>query len=73
MPTSYVETAVMTRYNPFFERAGMQKVAESKPNLNVLQAIEKLRRLDFNPMMPGSANYNMQKIKEVAERISNKS
>jgi len=30
--TPYVETvAVMAKYNPFFERAGMQKVAESPP------------------------------------------
>jgi hypothetical protein len=68
-PTPYVETiAVMARYNPFFERGGMQKVAESKPNPNVLRAIEKLRRLGFNPIMLGSVNYNMQKIKEVGRR-----
>jgi GNAT superfamily N-acetyltransferase len=65
-PTPCVETiAVMARYNSFFERGGMQKVAESKPNPNVLGAIEKLRRLSFNPIMLGSVDYNMQKIKEV--------
>jgi ABC-type lipoprotein export system ATPase subunit/GNAT superfamily N-acetyltransferase len=68
-PTPCVETiAVMARYNPFFERAGMQKVAESKPNPNVLEAIEKLRRLGFNPIMLGSVNYNMKKIKEVGRQ-----
>jgi hypothetical protein len=34
----------------------------------VLRAIEKLRRLGFNPIMLGSVNYNMQKIKEVGRR-----
>jgi ABC-type lipoprotein export system ATPase subunit/N-acetylglutamate synthase-like GNAT family acetyltransferase len=68
-PTACVETiAVMARYNPFFEKAGMQKVAESKPNPNVLEAIEKLRRLGFNTIMLDSINYNIQKIKEVGRQ-----
>jgi GNAT superfamily N-acetyltransferase len=68
-PTPCVETiAVMARYNPFFEKAGMQKVAESKPNPNVLEAIEKLRRLGFNPIVLGSVNYNMQRIREVGRQ-----
>jgi ABC-type lipoprotein export system ATPase subunit/GNAT superfamily N-acetyltransferase len=66
-PTRYVETlAVMAKYNPFFEKAGMEKVMESKPNPNVLTAIERLRQLGFNPIMLGSVNYNTQKIKEVS-------
>jgi ABC-type lipoprotein export system ATPase subunit/GNAT superfamily N-acetyltransferase len=65
-PTPCVETiAVMARYNPFFERGGMRKIMESKPNPNVLIAIEELRQLGFNPVMLGSVNYNMQKIREV--------
>jgi ABC-type lipoprotein export system ATPase subunit/GNAT superfamily N-acetyltransferase len=65
-PTPCVETiAVMARYNPFFEKAGMQKIMESKPNPNVLKAVEQLRKLGFNPVMFGSVNYNTQKIKEV--------
>jgi ABC-type transport system involved in cytochrome c biogenesis ATPase subunit/predicted N-acetyltransferase YhbS len=65
-PTPCVETiAVMARYNPFFEKAGMQKIAESKPNPNVLKAIEQLCQIGFNPIMLGSVNYNKQKIKEV--------
>jgi ABC-type ATPase with predicted acetyltransferase domain len=61
--TPYVETlAVMAKYNPFFEKAGMQKIAESTPNQNVLRAIEQLRLLGFNPIMLGSLKYNAQKI-----------
>jgi ABC-type lipoprotein export system ATPase subunit/GNAT superfamily N-acetyltransferase len=65
-PTPCVETiAVMARYNPFFEKAEMQKIVESKPNPNVLTAIEKLRKIGFNPVMLGSVSYNMKKINEV--------
>lgn len=68
-PTPCVETiAVMARYNPFFEKAGMQKIAESKPNPNVLIAIEELRKLGFNPIMLSSVNYNINKIREVGRR-----
>jgi ABC-type lipoprotein export system ATPase subunit/GNAT superfamily N-acetyltransferase len=66
--TPYVETlAVMAKYNPFFEKAGMQKIMESKPNPDVLHAIEQLRRLGFNPVMLGSPNYNTQKIRLVGK------
>jgi ABC-type lipoprotein export system ATPase subunit/GNAT superfamily N-acetyltransferase len=65
-PTRCVETlAVMAKYNPFFEKAGMQKIMKSKPNPNVLVAIEELRKVGFNPVMLGSINYNTQKIREV--------
>jgi len=61
--TPYVETlAVMAKYNPFFERAEMQKIMENKPNKNLLKAIEQLHTLGFNPIMLGSVNYNMQQI-----------
>ncbi len=64
--TPYVETlAVMAKYNPFFERAGMQKIMESEPNRNVLYAMEQLRELGFNPTMLGSLNQNLGRIKLV--------
>jgi ABC-type transport system involved in cytochrome c biogenesis ATPase subunit/GNAT superfamily N-acetyltransferase len=66
--TPYVETlAVMAKYNPFFEKAGMQKIAESKPNKNVIKAIEQLHALGFNPIMLGSTSHNTQKIFSVGK------
>jgi ABC-type lipoprotein export system ATPase subunit/GNAT superfamily N-acetyltransferase len=63
--TPYVETlAVMAKYNPFFEKAGMQKIAESKPNKNLLNTIEQLCILGFNPTMLTSTNQNLQKIRQ---------
>jgi hypothetical protein len=62
--TPYVEMiAVMAKYNPFGEKAGMQKIMASKPNPNLLHTIEQLRVLGFNPVMLGSINYNVQKIR----------
>jgi ABC-type ATPase with predicted acetyltransferase domain len=59
----YVESiAVMARYNPFFERAGMRKVAESTPDRRVLQALAKLDEIGFNPVFLSSTEYNMQQL-----------
>jgi len=66
--TPYVEAlAVMAKYNPFFEKAGMQKIMESKPNENVQKALEKLQTLGFNPTFLGSQNYNKKKIMEAGK------
>ena len=41
-------TAVMARYNPFFEKAGMQRLAESKPSTHVTTTLQHLSKLGFN-------------------------
>lgn len=61
----YVETtAVMVRYNPFFERAGMTKIAESKPNPAIVEGVEKLRHVGFNPVFLCSTRYNLERMRE---------
>lgn len=63
--TPYVEAvAVMAKYNPFFEKAGMQKVVESKPNKTVTEALAKLEKLGFDSTLMGSAIYNQHKIEQ---------
>ena len=60
----YVEmVAVMAKYNPFAERAGMRKILESKPNPAVLEAMEKLRKLGFNPVFLSSEKYNTRQLR----------
>jgi len=60
----YVETvAVMARYNPFFERAGLVKIAESTPDKSVSTAIERLKTLGLNPLFLSSEKYNMQTLR----------
>jgi len=69
----YVETiAVMAKYNPFFEKAGMTKIAERKPHKSVLKAVEQLQKLGFNPVFLASKQMNLQILagmntKQVAE------
>jgi hypothetical protein len=47
--TPHVEAvAEMAKYNPFFEKAGIQKVAESKPSKSVTEALAKLEALGFD-------------------------
>jgi ABC-type phosphate/phosphonate transport system ATPase subunit/GNAT superfamily N-acetyltransferase len=66
--TPFVEAlAVMAKYNPFFERAGMKKIAESKPSQGVLWALERLCSLGFNPAMLGSVEQNLLEIKCVGK------
>jgi ABC-type lipoprotein export system ATPase subunit/GNAT superfamily N-acetyltransferase len=55
--------AVMAKYNPFFERAGMWKIAESKPSVNLLRALGQLQKLGFSPSLLGSVNENLKLIK----------
>jgi len=60
----YVETvAVMARYNPFFEKAGMTRVAESSPDPRIVSAIQELKPLGFNLIFLSSENYNLQKLR----------
>jgi N-acetylglutamate synthase-like GNAT family acetyltransferase len=64
----YVETvAVMAKYNPFFERAGMQKIAESVPSRHVLDTIEKLRLLGFNPILLSSEKANIKRLENMSK------
>jgi len=63
----YVETvAVMARYNPFFERAGLTKIAESKPDPRILEAVEKLRAFGFNPIFLSSERANLEKLQKMS-------
>ncbi|MEM3566323.1 MAG: ABC transporter ATP-binding protein [Candidatus Bathyarchaeia archaeon] len=66
--TPYVETlAVMAKYNPFFEKAGMRKIAESKPSPHLQKAMEKLEALGFKPYMLQSQRYSIEKLNEVGK------
>ena len=65
--TKYVEAiAVMARYNPFFEKAEMKKIAEQKSDPTCQRAIEELRKLGFNPILLASKEQNLQRLKELS-------
>jgi flavodoxin len=64
--TPYVETvAVMAKYTPFFEKAGMQPTAESKPNPHITATLEQLSNMGFNPTLLANTQYNEHIISEV--------
>jgi ABC-type transport system involved in cytochrome c biogenesis ATPase subunit/GNAT superfamily N-acetyltransferase len=57
--------AVMARYNPFAERAGMRLIRLNEPGEAVLGAVEGLRALGFNPALLTSRSYCERMIVEV--------
>jgi len=61
--TPYVEMpAVMAKYNPFAEKAGMRKIAEQPPRKEALAVAETLRKLGFNVQLLGSEKYVLSKL-----------
>jgi len=74
----YVEMiAVMARYNPFAEHAGMTKVCESKPDKSILEAVTKLEKLGFTSYLLSVPEYNkamlegrVQQVKEILDIFS---
>jgi len=74
----YVEMiAVMARYNPFAEHAGMKKICESKPDKSILDAVAELEKLGFTAYLLAAPEYNkrmlkgqFQQVKQVLSRFS---
>jgi len=61
--TSCVELpAVMAKYNPFAEKAGMWKVVEQPPPKEALRIAEVLEQLGFNIQLLGSEKYILNKL-----------
>jgi hypothetical protein len=55
----------MARYNPFFEKAGMQRIAESKPSLHITNALTQLQKLGFDTPLLANTEYCKQKITQI--------
>jgi hypothetical protein len=55
-------SAVMAKYNPFGEKAGMKKVTEQEPSREILRVSKVLEELGFNVQLLGSGNYVFQKL-----------
>jgi ABC-type transport system involved in cytochrome c biogenesis ATPase subunit len=61
--TSYVElVAVMAKYSPFAEKAGMAKLAVQEPSKDVIRVAAELRSLGFDLRLLGSQKYVLGKI-----------
>jgi len=70
--TPYVEMpAVMAKYNPFAEKAGMRKIAEQPPPKEALKIAEVLCKLGFNIHLLGSEKYVLHKLQTLsAEEVA---
>jgi ABC-type ATPase with predicted acetyltransferase domain len=67
--TPYVEmVAVMAKYNPFGEKAGMQKIVEQLPAKQVLRVSEVLSDLGFNVQLLGSQKYVVEKLESLSSQ-----
>ena len=66
----YVEMiAVMARYNPFAERAGLKKVCESKPDKSILEAVAELKKIGFTSYLLAVPEYNKRMLKERVPQV----
>jgi len=66
--TPYVEMpAVMAKYNPFAEKAGMRKIAEQPPPKEALKVAEILQQLGFNIQLLGSEKYVLNKLQTLSD------
>jgi GNAT superfamily N-acetyltransferase len=68
--TPYVElVAVMAKYSPFAEKAGMAKVAVQEPSKDVLRVARELEGLGFDLRLLGSQRYVMGKLEELTGEV----
>jgi len=66
----YVEMiAVMARYNPFAEHAGMTRVCESKPDKSIREAVAELEKLGFTPYLLAVPEYTKRMLRDLAPHV----
>ena len=66
--TPFVEMpAVMAKYNPFAEKAGMRKIAVQPPPKEALKIAEILKQLGFNIQLLGSEKYVLNKLQTLSK------
>jgi len=65
-------SAVMAEYNPFAEKAGMQKIAQQPPPKEALRIAETLRQLGFNTQLLGSEKYILSRLQTLSDKEATK-
>jgi len=58
----------MAKYNPFFEKAGMKKIAVHKPSQKIVEMANKLLELGFNLDRMSSKSYNLKVLMGFSEK-----
>ena len=57
----------MAQYNPFFEKAGMKRITERKPDISITEAIKSLKHLGFKPYLLYSQQANLNKLDRLSK------
>jgi hypothetical protein len=71
--TPYVEmVAVMAKYNPFAEKAGMKRIAEQSAPKEALRIAEVLEQLGFNNRLLGCEKLSQNNLTRLSEENVNK-
>ena len=66
--TEYVEmSAVMAKYNPFAQKAGMVRVAMQEPPKEALKVLQTLKKLGFNHELLGSSRHVAETLKGLSQ------
>jgi ABC-type transport system involved in cytochrome c biogenesis ATPase subunit/GNAT superfamily N-acetyltransferase len=58
--------AVMAKYNPFAEHAGMRKIAEQQPSKDVYRLLQMLEEVGFNTQLLSSRHYILDKLQSLS-------
>lgn len=67
--TDYVEmSAVMAKYNPFAEKAGMKRIAEQAPPKEAMRIVGLLHELGFNEQLLSSEKYVLEKLQSLSSQ-----
>jgi len=67
--TQYVEMpAVMAKYNPFAEKAGMQKIAQQPPPKEAMKIADALHQLGFSIQLLGSEKYVLNRLQTLNDK-----
>jgi hypothetical protein len=67
--TDHVEmSAVMAKYNPFAEKAGMKRIAEQAPPKEATKIVALLRELGFNEQLLGSEKYVLEQLQSLSSQ-----
>ena len=66
--TPYVEMpAIMAKYNPFAEKAGMQKIIEQPPPKEAIKIAKILQPLGFSIQLLGSEKYVLNTLQNLGD------
>jgi len=66
--TEYVEmSAVMAKYNPFAEKAGMVRVVMQEPPKEALKLLQVLEKLGFNRELLGSSRHVSKTLEDLSQ------